>query len=110
MPNFETVAGAQRTPIAKYTELERNRSMSAGVYVIPAGASDPQSPHLEDELYFVVRGSGRFHLGSTSRTVEAGDVLFVPARETHRFSDVEPELVLLVAFAPPETSSGDASK
>ena len=110
MPNFETVVEAHRSPSAKYTELERNRSMSAGVYVIPASAADPQRPHLEDELYFVVRGSGTFHQGTTSRRVGPGEVLFVPAKEPHRFSEVEPELVLLVAFAPPETSSEGASK
>ncbi len=30
--------------------------MSAGIYVLPSGGTDPQNPHKEDELYYVVRG------------------------------------------------------
>lgn len=110
MPNLETVAAAHRSATARYTELERNRAMSAGVYVIPPGAPDPQRPHLEDELYLVVRGHGVFHQGTQARPVGPGELLFVPAREPHRFSEVDQELVLLVVFAPPETVSGGGSK
>lgn len=28
--------------------------MSMGLYVLPAGGTDPQSPHTEDEVYYVV--------------------------------------------------------
>ena len=33
--------------------------MSAGVYVLPKGGTDPQKPHREDEMYYVVRGRAR---------------------------------------------------
>jgi mannose-6-phosphate isomerase-like protein (cupin superfamily) len=85
-----------------YVEFLRQSSMSAGVYVLPAGAQDRQGPHREDELYFVTKGRGRFRQGAEERPVVAGDALFVPAGEAHRFFDIEEELVLLVVFAPPE--------
>ena len=36
----------------------------------------------------------------------SGDLLYVPAREPHRFHSIEEELLLLVVFAPPEGSAG----
>lgn len=39
----------------RYLEFLRVAPMSAGVYVLPAGAVDLQLPHEQDELYFVVR-------------------------------------------------------
>jgi hypothetical protein len=40
-----------------YMEFLRVPSMSAGVYALKAGATDAQSPHKEDEIYYVVRGN-----------------------------------------------------
>ena len=77
-------------------------TMSVGVYVLPTGAVDGQSPHSEDEIYYVVRGRAHFHHGRDDAPVGPGDVLFVPAREPHRFHSVTEELVLLVVFAPAE--------
>jgi mannose-6-phosphate isomerase-like protein (cupin superfamily) len=87
-----------------YHEFLRVPSMSAGVYVLEPGATDRQLPHHEDEIYYVVRGRGRFRQGTQERGVGAGDVLFVLAREEHRFHSIEEELVLLVVFAPAESA------
>ena len=62
-----------------YREFLRVPSMSAGMYVLPAGATDPQRPHHEDEMYFVVRGKARFKAGDEDREISAGSVLFVAA-------------------------------
>ena len=43
-----------------YREFLRVPSMSAGLYVLAAGATDPQRPHHEDEMYYVVRGRAQF--------------------------------------------------
>ena len=60
----------QRTQLGKlYLEFLRVPAMSAGVYVLPAGGADPQKPHKEDELYYVVRGRARMRVGSEDQTV-----------------------------------------
>ena len=46
-----------------YREFLRVPAMSAGLYVLPAGAADPQRPHHEDEMYYVIRGRARFRAG-----------------------------------------------
>jgi len=86
-----------------YREFLRVPAMSAGLYVLPAGGTDRQKPHREDEVYYVVRGRARFKAGPEDREVSAGSVIFVAAEVGHRFYDIAEELVVLVIFAPAET-------
>jgi quercetin dioxygenase-like cupin family protein len=86
-----------------YREFLRVPAMSAGLYVLPAGGTDSQRPHHQDEMYYVIRGQGRFRAGDEDIAVAAGSVLFVAAEKEHRFHDVSEELALLVFFAPAES-------
>ncbi len=86
-----------------YLEFLRVPTMSAGVYTLSAGGVDPQRPHSEDEMYYVVRGRARMRVGEEDRIVNAASVIFVAAEVEHRFYDLEEELVVLVFFAPAES-------
>lgn len=86
-----------------YLEFLRVASMSAGLYVLAAGAADLQRPHHEDEMYYVVRGRARFRSGDRDFEVSSGSVLFVAAEVEHRFYDIVEELTVLVFFAPAES-------
>jgi len=90
----------------RYREFLRVPALSVGVYVLPVGGSDPQSPHAEDELYFVVRGRAMLHVGGVDVPVSPKSVVYVPARVAHRFHTITDELSVLVCFAPAETSGG----
>jgi quercetin dioxygenase-like cupin family protein len=103
--NVEDAVRQASAGAARYLELIRASSLSAGVYVLPVGSEDHQQPHTEDELYYVARGRGRFRRSGAERSVRPGDLLFVPAGAEHRFVSVEEELVLVVFFAPPEDST-----
>jgi quercetin dioxygenase-like cupin family protein len=95
---------AQRARSGKlYREFLRVPAMSAGLYVLPAGATDGQRPHHEDEMYYVVRGKARFIAAGQHQEVSAGSVLFVAAEVEHRFYDIQEELAALVFFAPAES-------
>ena len=87
-----------------YHEFLRRPSMSLGLYVLPAGGTDPQQPHTEDEAYVVLRGRAKMRVGPETRAVEPGTVVFVPARVEHRFLDLTEELSVVVLFAPAEGS------
>jgi quercetin dioxygenase-like cupin family protein len=94
----------ERTHAGKpYREFLRVPAMSAGLYVLSAGATDPQRPHHEDEMYYVVRGKARFRADDQDREISAGSVLFVAAGVEHRFYDILEELAVLVFFAPAES-------
>ena len=86
-----------------YREFLRVPSMSAGLYVLPAGGTDLQRPHHEDEMYYVVRGRARFKIDNEDQEVSAGSVMFVAAEVAHHFYDIAEELAVLVFFAPAES-------
>ena len=99
-----TLEAAREAAGRRYLEFLRVPDLSAGLYVLEAGASDPQQPHSEDEVYVILRGRCRFRAGAEEREVEPGSVLFVPAREEHRFLDIHERLEALVFFGPAEGS------
>jgi mannose-6-phosphate isomerase-like protein (cupin superfamily) len=105
MPNFFHIDDLNRQRASadkRYFEFLRVPAMSAGVYVIAKGGTDPQKPHHEDEMYYVVRGRARMQIGSDHGEVRAGSVIFVEAELDHHFYDVDEELEVLVFFAPAE--------
>jgi mannose-6-phosphate isomerase-like protein (cupin superfamily) len=79
---------------------------SVGLYIVPAGGPDDQSPHAEDEVYYAVRGRAKIRVGEEDHPVQPGTVLFVPAKAVHYFHDISEELILVVFWAPPERSVG----
>ena len=87
---------------AQFLEFMRSQNLSAGFYRLPAGAVDGQSPHTEDEVYFVVNGAAQMQNGTEEFAVQRGDVIFVAKNVEHRFFEITQDLELLVVFAPPE--------
>jgi mannose-6-phosphate isomerase-like protein (cupin superfamily) len=54
---FEIGALGRRRRVRRpYLEFLRRASMSAGLYVLDAGALDHQQPHQEDEVYVILEG------------------------------------------------------
>jgi mannose-6-phosphate isomerase-like protein (cupin superfamily) len=86
-----------------YYEFLREPSMSLGLYVLPAGGTDPQQPHNEDEVYYVIRGQAMITVGDETRAVQPGSTIFVGKHIPHKFHDIREELTLLVFFAPAES-------
>lgn len=81
--------------------LLRHGSMSVRWYA-PPFPEDPQTPHDQDELYIVARGSGTFVRGDKRVAVEPGDLLFVPAGVEHRFVDFSEDFAAWVVFYGPQ--------
>lgn len=75
-------------------------SMSVELYA-PVG-TDPQSPHTQDELYFIISGTGEFIAGDQRVSFAPGTVLFVPAGQAHRFERFTPDFATWVVFWGPQ--------
>jgi mannose-6-phosphate isomerase-like protein (cupin superfamily) len=106
MERFFTIEQLSRTQDEtgkRYLEFLRIAAMSAGIYALPKGSEDLQSPHQEDEIYYVIRGRARMRVGTEHQEASAGAIVFVEARKEHRFYDIEEDLLVLVFFAPAET-------
>jgi mannose-6-phosphate isomerase-like protein (cupin superfamily) len=86
-----------------YLEFLRRDSMSCGLYVLEAGADDPQDPHREDEVYVVLDGRAQLTAAGRTQPVGPGSVVFVARTVPHRFHDITRRLSVLVFFAPPES-------
>lgn len=87
----------------RYAEWVRVDALSAGIYRIPAGGVDDQSPHQEDEVYVVTAGAAHLEVEGRSIPVSTGTVAYVPRLADHRFLDVTEDLEVAVVFAPAET-------
>ena len=82
-----------------YAEVFDEESMTVEIGRHTAGEAAPKNPHTEDELYYVVSGTGQMRVGDHDYTVEPGDAVFVEQGLEHDFFDIEEELVVLVIFA-----------
>ncbi|MDA4112428.1 MAG: cupin domain-containing protein [Thaumarchaeota archaeon] len=100
---MEGLLGRRKHTAKPYLEFLRVASFSSGVYVLQAGETDLQTPHSEDELYYVLEGRAMIRVADQERKVGPGTLVFVPSRVSHRFHDIETDLAVLVFFAPAET-------
>ncbi|MBA0052866.1 cupin domain-containing protein [Streptomyces sp. AJS327] len=85
-----------------YLQFLRAQHMSVGLYALERGSTDPQRPHRQDEVYFVVSGRAALTVGDETTSVARGSVVFVPAGVPHRFHHITEDLRVMVVFAPPE--------
>ncbi len=74
-------------------------TLSTGLYVLPAGGQDRQTPHERDEVYFVVSGRAVLEVDGERQPVSPGSVVYVKAGVEHRFVEIEEKLEVLVFFA-----------
>jgi len=82
-----------------YTAFLDRPSLSMGIYRIPKGGHDGQTPHELDEVYHVLEGRARLSAGVEEHAVGPGSIVFVGRRVPHRFHDVEEDLTVLVLFS-----------
>src|SRR4051812_20036350 len=85
-----------------YLEFLRVPALSAGIYKLAAGAIDPQEPHMEDEVYYVISGRASFTCNGETVPANSGSTIYVAAHAEHRFHDIAEDLTILVLFAPAE--------
>ena len=102
--NIDDISQMRHQSGELYLEFLRVPALSAGIYELATGASDPQAPHNEDEVYYITEGRGQIRIGDDDYRVCAGSVVFVPAYAWHYFHSIEATLRMLVFFAPAESS------
>ena len=88
-----------------YLEFLKVPDLSMGLYILPAGGTDPQSPHTEDEVYYVFSGRARIRVADEDRDVQAGSIVYVAKNVEHKFHSIEEDLKVIVFFAPAEYSN-----
>ena len=61
-----------------------------------------QTPHAQDEIYVILRGSGVLVHGGQRDSFEPGDLLFVAAGTEHHYEDFSEDLALWRVFYGPD--------
>lgn len=82
-----------------WQEFIRVPDLFTGLYEIPAGGEDNQSPHAADEVYYILEGRATAMVEGEAIAVGPGSVLYVAKDKEHRFVDVTEDLSVLVFFA-----------
>jgi len=82
-----------------WQEFIRVPDLFTGLYEIPAGAEDRQSPHDADEVYYILEGRATAIVEDDRIEVGPGSVLYVAKDKEHRFVDITEDLSVLVFFA-----------
>ena len=88
-----------------YVDFLASSQLSVGLAIWPAGSTDRQKPHREDEVYYVIAGRGTICVAEENRQVKPGSLVFVAAGVEHRFHDIEEDLSVLVFWAPPHAAT-----
>ena len=95
----EITARAKRAADGYAAAVIRSELLSVGLYVLPAGGVDDQTPHAEDEVYYVIDGRAVLDIDGEDHPVVPGSILYVRAEVPHRFHSISEELSVLVFFA-----------
>jgi mannose-6-phosphate isomerase-like protein (cupin superfamily) len=93
-------------PHVLFSKVMEHGSMSVEIY--RPLKTDNQTPHLQDELYVIISGSGDFFNNGERQAFVPGDVLFVPAGIEHRFENFTGDFATWVIFYGP--AGGEAGK
>ena len=85
----------------RYVDFLASEKLSVGLAIWPAGSTDRQRPHFEDEVYYGISGRGTNRVAGEDRAVKPGSLVFVADHVELRFHDIEEDLRVLVFWAPP---------
>ena len=92
-------------PSARYPQGAPFATVMTGgtmsVEVFAPRCADLQTPHTQDELYFVQRGTGEIVINGQRFDAAAGDAFFVAAHVEHRFENFSEDFVTWVVFYGP---------
>ncbi len=95
-----TVAGAQEQLASAhgkpYVRMLSHGTMTAE-YFAPRGM-DTQTPHVQDEIYVVISGTGEFVNGGVRHSFGPGDVMFVQSGVEHHFEEFSEDFAVWVFF------------
>jgi len=87
------------SPGALFLKVLEHGTMTVEIYR-PVKA-DMQTPHLQDELYVIISGTGNFVNNGERAPFQPGDVLFVAAGTDHRFENFTDDFAAWVIFYGP---------
>ena len=85
-----------------HTFINRD-SLAAGVLVLQSGEEDMQTPHENDEVYYIISGNGFLKIKDKDYKVSKDKLFFVAKNVEHCFHGNTKELKVLYFFGGPDS-------
>ena len=85
-----------------HTFINRD-SLAAGVLVLQPGEEDMQTPHENDEVYYIISGNGFLKIKDKDYKVSKDKLFFVAKDVEHCFHGNTKELKVLYFFGGPDS-------
>lgn len=86
------------------------KNCQAGVLALSPGERLPSTglaSHLAEEVYFIQSGTLRLEMGDGEEILHSGDIVFVPAYESHANTNISDEIARIVWFVTPDAVPED---
>ncbi len=81
--------------------IQANNFSMGYVTLEPKGGQVPWHNQEQEEVYFIVSGTGEMCLGSERRTVTGGQAIFIPPNEYHQLTNIgEEQLIMIYCYGP----------
>lgn len=86
-------------------DLNHREVLTAGPLTVevgkyPADSAVPKNSHNEQELYYVLSGSGKLRVGDDTHEISAGDLVAVEPDLEHDFFHITEEITVLIILGP----------
>lgn len=78
-----------------FIDVMNTPTMQVGIINLKKNQEDTQEPHVSDEVYYVISGSGTIDIDGIKNEVNAGKIIYIPKKITHSFHAISKELVVL---------------
>ena len=85
-----------------HTFINRN-SLAVGLLVLQSGEEDTQTPHSNDEVYYIISGDGFLRIKNKDYAVSQDKLFFVGKDVEHYFHRNSKELKVLYFFGGPDS-------
>ena len=80
-----------------------SQGISMGILEIPPGASLNTHYHSPLEVYYLTEGEGQLLCGDKIKNIRAGDVVYIPGKESHGVKNISSQRLELVWIFPCDT-------
>ena len=82
-----------------FIDVMNTSTMEVGIINLKKDQEDTQQPHVSDEIYYVISGSGTIEIDGIKNEVKPGKLIYIPKRICHSFHAISNELVVLYILA-----------
>ncbi len=104
---INTPHGSEIRPLIDRTTAPIELCSLAEEILPPGAAVGRHHHHLTEEVYYILRGTGRMSVGAETRAVTGGDAIYIPRGATHTLENTGAEPMTLLLVCGPAYSRED---